>query len=349
MPELNIVNNIQEYLESFQTPYSEYADILVSAVSAHSADIYNDPEKLKEAMQEAGATEIQIEKVHLMTMCTGFREVLEMDSRTQQVDIDRFVKNARKETGFTKPQVLELTSGIIASLGIEGLTDYRKPVNSEPDESGYVVPYSVYEEEMRIFEEKINNPDSDGFSSEDMTRLEVLAKAGITRAKYYLGCCLLNDEYYENSMDLGLEYLEEAASEGDELAAGVLGDYYYDRNEIDSWSNAYSNYTGYGSLALNGIRRERIANIMNYEKFNKKVIVLDCILLVAMLLTVIIAPGSAVYAPHRVWGFICFILELGIAAIHILFHRQYPFATITWAPCGMFAIWFLYILVRILF
>lgn len=349
MPEFNIVNNVKEYLESFQAPVSEYADLLNAAVSTYSADIYTDPEKLKEAMSECGATEIQIEKVRLMTMTTGFNEVLDMDDHTQQTDINRFVQNALTETGFTRPQILELTSAIIGSLGIAGIADYRKQLVSENEGEGYVVPYSVYEEEMKTFERKMSRSGSSNLSTDDVARLEVLAKAGIPRAKYYLGCCLLSNEYYDNSTELGLQYLEEAAADGDELAAGVLGDYYYEQSEVDSWSYAYSNYTGYGSLALNGVRRERIANIMNYEKFNKKVIVLDCILLAVMLLTVIIAPASALYAPHRVFGTFCFLLELAVAVLHILFHKNYPFSTITWAPCIMAAIWFFYILIRILF
>ncbi len=344
-----IMNNVKEYIGVYQTAENDYEPILSATVGKYSANVYKDPKQLNDAMREFGATEAQATKVYLMTLVKGFREILEIDGRIQQVDIDRYIQNAVRETAFNITQILELTSAIFASLGIDSLSDSSKVLDSENGRCGFVVPMSVYEEELKVVERKIAQTGVESLIPNELARLETLAMAGIPRAKFYLGYCLLkNDEFEKNSL-LGLRYLEEAAAEGDSYAAGALGDYYYEQGDSDSWSQAFSYYTGNGALALNKTRKFRIADILNYRKFNFTTIAASILLALAMLATVIIAPANTMFAAHRVWGCILFILVVVIVVVSILHHRQKPYDNLLWVPSSIFIIWTLYFLIRIIF
>ena len=345
----SIVNNVKEYIGVYQTTDSDYESILSAAVNMYSADLYTDSEKLKDAMCEFGATQMQITKVCMMTLVNGFREILEVDERIQQIDIDRYVQNAVRETGFNVAQVLELVSAIIVSLGIECAIDSSMALNGGNVTAGYVVPLSVYEDELKMVEQKLNSGSSESLGSDEIARLEVLAKAGISRAKYYLGSCLLKKEEFEQNAPLGFRYLEEAAADGDSQAAAELGDYFYGQYDSDSWSQAYSYYTRNGSLALNETRRKRVVDILNYRKFNLTTIAASILIVLAMFAMVIIAPADALYGAHRVWGCILFAVAAAIIAASIVHHRRKPYDNLSWVPCSLFIIWTLYFLIRIVF
>lgn len=344
-----LVNDIKEYIGILQESSYDYEYVLSAAVSKYSADLYKDSESLKTAMHEFGASEIQIAKVHVMTLVNGFREVLELDERVQQIDIDRFVQNAIKESGFNAMQVLELVSAIISSLGLEGLADNSRVLKSENEKSGFVVPLSVYEDELMMIEQKFKHRKIVNWEANEIARLEVLARAGIPRAKYYLGSLLLRNEEFENNTQIGLLYLKEAEAAGDSFAAGALGDFYYEQSDSDSWSKAYAYYTGIGSLALNKTRKERVVDILNYRKFNRTTIVASILIAIVMLTTVILAPASSLFAAHQVWGYIFFAVAIAILIVAILHHRLKPYDNLLWVPCLLFILWTLYILIRIIF
>lgn len=344
-----IINNVKEYIGDYQITHSDYESVLSDAVAKYSPDLYTDTEKLKKAMREFGAKEAQITKVYMMTLVDGFREILEFDERVQQNDINRYVQNAVRETGFNVAQVLELVSAIIGSLGIESLTDSGRVLNKGNETTGFVVPMSVYKNELKLVEQKINLENINSLGAGDIARLEVLVKAGIPRAKYYLGSCLLKNALFKEKAPLGLRYLEEAAADGDSLAAGALGDYFYEQADSDSWSQSYSYYTGYGSLELSGIRGRRVVDILNFREFNFTIIVASIVIALTMLATVIIAPANAHYDAHRVLGYVLFIVAAAILVASIMHHRQKPYDNLSWVPCSVFVIWTLHFLIRILF
>lgn len=342
-------NSVKEYIGAYQTTSSEYESILTAVVSEHSLAIYDDTEKLKTAMRAFGASETQIAKVYMMTLVTGFREILEFDHRTQQVDIERYVQNAIKETGFNNFLVLELTAAIVASLGIDELVDYKSVLQKGNETAGFVVPASVYADELKSFDLKFKSEDHIKLDATEINRLEVLARAGIPKAKYFLGLYLVRSGDIEEKTPIGLQYLEAAAADGDSQAAGALGDFYYELATSDSWSEAYLYYTGHGSISLNESRRERIVDILNVRKFNKKVIITSILLALAMLATVFLAPGAPLFAAHRVCGFICFIIEAGVIIFSILHYRVKPYDDLSWMPGVIFIPWALYMLIRVIF
>jgi len=343
-----ISNNVKTYLGLYTAPVNEITEILTTAVDRYSSSIYLQPDGLSDAMTQSGANHIQITKVLLMTQVSGFRELLDLDTRMQQNDLDRYVHNAIQETGFNRAQVLEITSAIAMSLGIPFDIDAEDIIQKKIiKEKAYVIPASVYEIELRNIRK--NSLPKTSYSADEMMKLEALASAGIPRAKYLLGYCLINNEESEDSSTLGIQLLDEAAAEGDSMAAGALGDYYYSQSTADSWQKAYNYYTGYGRLALSKKRKDAVTNILNHKTFNRKLLAASIILAICFLVSIVFAPAASVYGAHRVFGSICFIGSATTIFVAILHHRICPYDSVYWVPTGVFMFWFLYMAVRIMF
>ena len=142
--------------------------------------------------------------------------------------------------------------------------------------------------------------------------------------------------------------VQEAADAGDTQATATLGDYYYDKG-VSDWGKAYEYYTGFGSLALSKKRKDAIVSILNQKKFNRSMIGLSITFFLAIVATLILAPGAPLYVAHRVIGSIFTLLSLAILALAILHHRIKPYDTLYYVPIGMFTMWFFYMAIRFLF
>lgn len=345
-----ISENVKAYLGLYAAPANELTEILTTVVDKNPSDIYLQPDKLKNAMAQSGANLMQITKVMLMTQVSGFRELLDLDVRMQQTDLDRYVQNAVKETCFNRAQVLEITSAISMSLGIPFDIDADDLVQKQGyNEKAYVIPVSNYEKELNeICDGKYTSPQT-SYTSDEMMKLEALALTGIPRAKYLLGYCLINNENFESSSPVGIQMLEEAAADGDSLAASALGDYYYSQASSDSWQKAYNYYTGYGRSALSKKRKDAITDIINHKTFNRKILMSSVFLVLCFLISLIIAPAASLFAAHKIFGFFCFAGSVAIIIVATLHHRTYLYDSLYYVPTGIFIFWFLYMAVRILF
>ena len=110
--------NALEYIGLYQAPVSELSRVLETVVTQSGSEIFQDPQALRQAMGEVGADEAEICRVCLMTQVTGFRELMNRDARTTQLDLDRYIQNAARETGFNRDTVLRLSSAIAYAVGI---------------------------------------------------------------------------------------------------------------------------------------------------------------------------------------------------------------------------------------
>ena len=52
---------------------------------------------------------------------------------------------------------------------------------------------------------------------------------------------------------------------------------------LGEWEQAYIHYTGAGAAILENEERENIINIINYGIFNKKIVILNCLMSVVSL------------------------------------------------------------------
>ena len=336
-----IVNNVKEYVGLYQAKPNEYESLLTSVMEGRTPEVLLNQEQLAAALRETGATELQVSKVLLITQVNGFQQLVERDGRTQQADPERFLQNALRQTGFSRPQVLELTAALGAALGIP----YGESGSEVGGQAAFVVPYSQYEGELVKIAQAV---DAGPLPKTELARLETLTRAGLPRAKYYLGRCLVNEKSSQSSVLLGVRYLEEAAAEGDALAAADLGDYFYQQGGSEGWSKAFSYYTGYGALALSKDRRKKLADILNYRQFNWNIIKSSLLLLAVMTVLSFAAPGAALFGTQRVGAAICLVLQLGLVVLVWLHHRRKPYDSVLWLPLGLFALWCFFTLLRII-
>lgn len=346
-----IQQDVAEYIGFYSTPVSDLGSILRSLVARHSYKVYFNDNQLQSALHELGAAPSDIYKVCLMTKVTGFRDLMECDSRTQQIDLDRFVQNAVEETGFNRTTVMGLTSDIALSADIAcNCNTNHFATRKLLTETAFVVPASLYESEIKEFKEAF---EKSAFKDKDVTKLDFsklqpLVAAGIPKAKFYLGYCLLYGIQFESDNVRAIRLLQEAADEGDTQAAATLGDYYYDKG-VSNWGKAHEYYTGFGSLALSKKRKDAIVSILNQRIFNRSMIGLSIVFFLAIVTTLILIPGAPLYPAHRVIGGIFTLLSLSILILAILHHRIKPYDTLYYVPVGMFTMWFFYMAIRLLF
>ena len=341
----------RDYLGLYEEPASEVADVLCELTAQKGMGILLDPQALPEAMRANGAQEGDIFRVCVMTQVTGYREIMNNDSRTEQLDLDRYIQNAVAESGLTREMVLRLTGALAKAAGIGMSYTGEKAVVSD---AGYVMRQLAegrYQKDLDEFGQVFERVRKNKKSKEelDFTMVEALANAGIPRAGYYMGYCLLHGLQLPMDEAQGLLFLQLAANNGDSKASAELGDYHYEKRSSTDWTEAYRYYTGYGAPAMNGDRKGRLRNIFNQKIFNKSTLVLSGILFLLTLVTVILAPGAAVYGAAPFWGVVALLLELASMALHVLWFRNKPYDDYYSLPVSLMVIWSAYMAIMLLF
>lgn len=345
-----VIQNSREYIGMSSQEIGKYESLLNTLVENHSAGIYQDKEALENALQKSGADELLIHKIQMITAVTGFQEKLAEQGIWRQNDINALVRNAVRETGFNQMQTLELISAILGSMGVKNFREnYRWPdeeIDAE-QEQGFVMPVDWYEKEISDYLARYRQGNFETLKSEDIIYLEKLAKAGLPKAKFYLGCYLMKQEN-DSLKKMGITYLQEAYMEGEGPAGGVLGDICYEENSHDSWVKAYQYYTGYGSVALQNEQRQRIVDILNYKAYNKELLFGSLLLIVFTLVMTILAPGKALFPSLQWLGYFAFILQSAIFGVAVLRHKKEPYESLAFLPASLFAVWLMHMMLRVL-
>lgn len=326
-----------------QEESADMTQILCDVTGRYSPAVYKDTRQLGKAMAEAGASGKQISQAAIMAEVSGFDQLLENDPSTSQADIERYVQNALIESGLSREKVLEITGAVAASLNIP--CNYTEPLEMALSGNGrYVIPYSLYETEMKRFEEaRYTGPED--LTTEDAQRLTALANAGIPRAQYYLAHYMRS---YNMDQEQAREYLEQAAASGDPEAAAELGDYYYGKKNGSSWRKAYHLYTGYGALALDAGRRQRVTDILNSKQYAGKLRYVGLVLAVIMLLLMAFVNFALFPEQSGDFSFYGAVLVLAMTvAGGFAYHRFRPYHSLMWLPCAVSVIWMAFMLFKV--
>lgn len=336
----------EEYMDLQQAPGGELDEILRQVVAKLGIEVYWDEQGLTDAMLECGASETQVLQVRIMTRVSGFLELIKSRERVGQADLDRCVANAIQETGFNKDVILNLTAAIALSANIA----FQYSATSESErlvaegEKAFVIPGSMYAKELEALEAEVRR---NGTVSAAGNRLEALVAVGVPGAKTILGQYFLQSLDGAEATEIGLQLLREAAAEGDSAALGKLGDYYYAQEDREGWDEAYYCYTGHGAAALTSKRKNALINILNQKKFNRKTLVTCCVVAILMLITVILAPGTPLFAACKIFGVFCFLGAGAVIVLAALRYRAKPFGDFLWALYSVLGIWALHIAVRL--
>lgn len=351
----SIVEDLKRYSGNYVKPVSKLESSLKTLVEKYSSNIYFDEKLLQSSLNELGVLSSDIYKVCIMTKVTGFRELLECDLRTEQSDIDRFVRNAIEETGLTRSAILGLTCNIAVSVNIAfEWTGENFKINDVLKEKAYVIPISFYEDELKKLD--FTEGENMQLKDSDIDVLQSLAEAGIPKAKFILGYYILSGTKSEESSEYAKEMLTEAAEEGFMQANMILGDYYFDQGyesiSDNAWRKAYEYYTGYGTQALNEKRQNAVANILNQRKVNKFTLILSIIFGIITVCLFLYSPGAPVYNTYVIFKWIGIVLSVFIIIFAILRYKYYDYDELNRlkiVPAALFTVWFVYTLIRILF
>lgn len=342
-----VMQKVSDYLGLQRAPGGELDGILTEVVAKLGVKVYSNEQDLTDMMLECGASETQVLQVRIMTRVSGFRELLESEEQTTQTDLDRYVTNAVQETGLNKDVILNITAAIALSAKLA----FRYSAFQEREqmilegEKAFVIPGAMYASELESLETEVKRRSA---GPTVKNRLEVLAGIGIHGAKRILGQYYLQNTDDPEAMEVGLQFLREAATEGDSAALGYLGDYYYSLEGRSGWNDAYRCYTGYGAIALTEQRRDALTNILNQKKFNLNTIKTCCAIAILMLIAVFVAPGAVAFSACKVFGVFCFLGACAVVAVAILHYRVGPFGNFRWVLYATLGVWAIHIAARLI-
>lgn len=344
--------NALDYIGMYQAPVCELSSVLVSIVEKNGVEILFDTARLADTLRESGITEAEIHRVCLMSQVSGFREVLNRDPRTVQLDLDRYIKNATEETGLNRDTILRITSAIAFVAGIS-MNCHAEQIkeNRHTADNVIILAQAACQEKLAAFRaafEKVVFKNST-YTVLDFKMLEPFVNYGIPKAKYYLGYCLLKGIQVEENEIRGLELLQEAADAGDSEAASALGDYYFAKGGSDNWTKAYAFYTGYGAAALTRSQKEAVVSILNHKRYNRKLLILCAVFFAALIATVIFAPATAVFAARPFWGWSAIAVQFVLLTLSVMHYKTKPYDCVYALPVAMSAVWFVYMAIRLLF
>ena len=350
---MNILDSKKkELLNSFigikEKDVTYLAKCLYEIVSDNTAGVYFEMEKLRTLLLGYDISEITISQIIIMTQVPGFQEIIYPDADANQINIERYLKNAFYKTGLKKTTLLRLTADIVYSVGTSFNYNSEEEKNEEK-ELYYVIPESMYKNELKEFKQKFENLNDKSYIAKlPFEKLEPLIKIGLPKAKYYLGYCLLNGIEKEVDVAKGVELLKEAADEGDIEAAAALGDYYYNDENNRNWQLSFEYYTGYAGMAIRSEKRkEAIANLLSQKKYNGLVLKLCAVLLALILVITILSLKIKLYPAHPVLTVVFMLAEIGAWGIGIARYRTKPFKEINILAVGMFFIWAIYMVIRL--
>ena len=114
------------------------------------------------------------------------------------------------------------------------------------------------------------------------------------------------------------------------------------------WGRAYGYYTGFGALALDPQQRDAVREILNQQRFNRKLLALSVLLFLLLFSTLVFVPGARLWAARRAAGVPCAVLAAGLLVYTGLRCRTRPYEPIYFAPAGVFGFWAVYTLIRLL-
>lgn len=350
--------------------------VLQNLVAQHSRNVYDDATRLQSLLELAGLDSLTVHKLCLLVATDGFAHMLLTESKPTQTDVNIFVANAQAQTGLTRTEVRRLLRSVLLSVeAAYDLNCYDETVAGIVAEQAYVIPESLYGDEIHTIQNSMMaaSVNKRVIPPSVQAKLEALVAAGVPKAKQILGDCMLRGLIPDASEELGLQLLKEAAEACDSGAGGLLGDYYYNKGLAafealdeskgdtpdammsmqirgnDMWSKAFEYYTGFGSLALTPRRKRRVMNIYNHGVFNQRLLICSAFLLLLMLLTLVLAPGSTSYAPHYIWGVICLLACGGYFWLAKKTNDYRPYNDVYALPVLMFVLWTLFVGVRLFF
>lgn len=328
--------DINEYVSKRSYSVAElsdtFCDTLYGLGKQYGTKTYRDLGWLQEQLIEKGVSQIEIYKLFIILFVPGFYRLIEQD-RVLKVELNTFLANAYERTGLQKPLIMYIMSIVLDSLGIAfNISDIRSAFGTVT-ESGfaYIVPYEFYKNDVSKYKLKENRANV----------LNELVHMGVPKAKFKKG-----EEMLDSGNKDGLALINGAAISGDDEAARFLGRYYYNRGPA-YWDEAYYNYARANSAVLDYSDRENLVGLFNGKEFNKRMLVIDAVIILISLIALLFIPSFGLYSGQKILGFFVCTGQIALLVKEIMKFKKRPYGEFYTTTAIIAAMWMLYMIIRV--
>ncbi len=360
---MNEINNLSGAVSALKgiagVPTARLSDVgraVRSLLETSGREAFADREALPARLRSLGLSEEDVYRLCLLSAVSGFEDLIDTGEPATQMELDRYAANAAS-TGLSRSVIMSMMAELTCAAGntvcVSQLSSLPGP--EQADAPAFVIPWRVYADDLRAVKAAFTKwKENGGPLPQDMLdQLWPLVHAGIAEAQYYMGYILLHGDetggQEADSQEKGVELLTAAADAGNGPAASALGDYYYFKGGSENWGVAYDYYTGFAAPVLSEPQRRAMMDIFNHRRFNRILLQFSALLLAVLLVSVLWAPGAPVFSVMPAAGVAALVLAAALLVFGFIRHQNSPYGNVYYVPTGMFAIWAVYMFLRLVF
>ncbi len=343
-----LINDYKTAVKTFtcETPSatpSALAVALKGIVSAEGVDVYSDPSKLAAQLQSKGIEACQIKQVELAVWASAFVRYLDqLSSGLSAIDINNIILSV-EEAGLSASVSRNVVSDILFSLNVPQIAQEvsLKPGEADPELAQLYIPPREYSAALEEIKRCVFNGQK--LTEKQFSTLNSFLGARIPDAYTVMGMVYYTGLEVTQSDEKALEHWQYAASHGSAEAYGLLGDYYYNRDNMQ----AYRLYSRPGALALNEKRWDKFRNLLKTKKFHLKQLVILAALFVLTTVFMFVFKNSAITGGHTAAAIVCTIINALILAGSVFIHIKDPYQDLRHFSLPMMLMFLIFALILI--
>ena len=297
------------------------AATLKSIVGDQGPDVYRDIPQLVDYLKEKNIRDCAIKQVELVLYGSSLVRYLDrLSGGLSAVDINNIVLTA-EQAGLSSKAARKTVSDILYSLSVPQQTIdlSTNELAEQTSGGGLYVPPVAYEKEIAKFRRKIQQDQE--LSEQEFSELNKFVIAGIPVAYTLMGAVYLKGLGVPANQDTALEKLKYAASHGDAEAYGLLGDLYFDHDNM----RAFEFYSRPGAMALNEERCDRFRRLHKVKRFHRLQAILFSVLMLVIALFMYIFRASVITGTHIPALIVCTVINLVATSVLWVVHIKNPY------------------------
>lgn len=329
--------------DEYQSSYNTAGTILRAIIKENGQDILKDVDKLYDALRDKKCDNTIAYQILLVIKSSNIsRYFSQFATGISMVDVNNIIASAEKETGLSKKSIKSIVSCIFYGLSLP--TTLSTVII--PTDDDYQVRDSAtgeffkYGNALSIITKAINDADVSVFK-EHADELEQMSRAGHPTAHYLKGLCYYKGFCTEQDNKKAMHYLKLAAKGGNVNANAMLGDLYFNDDEVlFHYDLAFEHYTVIGAVGLSKKRQQNVKVILEQKKVNFLDLSFAIILwIIALVFNILL--GSGVFSIDSANHWVCASFSIAFSTIFVALSALNLFAkkfnSIKWViPCIVF-------------
>ena len=295
-------------------------------------------DNVSKALQEKNCDEIV-----RMQMCIFMREGNVARYITQNklgvcsIEYNNIVMSATERSGLDQRTVIALLNVVLYALSKEPEQRYSAKVSDEKLSGIWAITSKLDEQNLRNVRAALNEYVDNGHRNDIahvLDDLNIMANAGIPEALYLKGKCYYEGIGMPKDTSAAYPYLAAACHGGSAEANAMLGDYYFERQDISFLfkTEAYERYTALGAVALSEKRQDNLKALIEERAMNKKFVVGNFLaFIIAMVLNVLLTKGVFLGGQrHIFWGVVAIIFSMAVFGFSVFEFIKWPYDEQRW-------------------